>query len=430
VTFRRFAKFDAVLGASARACCRAVVLAAVAGVAAVLLTPASAAGAEKVGKKTPHPIASAVRLGGNEQQTRFVLDVSDKVDIAAFTLADPYRVVVDLPQIAFKLPKRAGARGRGLITAYRYGLVMRGGSRIVLDTAKPVAVKKAFVLAPAAGQPARLVLDLVAIDRAAFMRNIALQDRAARPKRRRIAKAPEKSNDPRPLIVLDPGHGGIDNGTHWKDIDEKDIVLAFARTLRKNLEKSGKYRVAMTRDDDTFIPLGERVRFAHSRRAALFISLHADSLPPKEGHAEGATVYTLSEKASDAQAAELANAENASDIIAGVDLSNEPSDVASILVDLAQRETKTFSVQFARHVVGELRNTAKLYKRPIKSAGFVVLKDPDVPSVLIELGYLSSATDRKNLTSSAWRAKTAGALAAAVDVFFAPRLAGTTGDAR
>ncbi len=240
---------------------------------------------------------------------------------------------------------------------------------------------------------------------------------------------PKRSNDPRPLIVLDPGHGGIDNGTHWKSVDEKDIVLAFARTLREKLEHSGKYRVAMTRGDDTFVALGDRVRFARARRAALFISLHADSLPPKEGHAEGATVYTLSEKASDAQAAELANSENASDIIAGVDLSNEPSDVASILVDLAQRETKTFSMQFARNVVGELRDTAKLYKRPIKSAGFVVLKDPDVPSVLIELGYLSSAADRKNLTSPAWRAKTAGALAEAVDVFFAPRLA-TTGGAR
>ncbi len=422
--FGQFAFIGAVLGASARACCRAAVVAAAA-------ATAPAAVAEKAGKETPRPVASAVRVGGNEQQTRFVLDVSSKVDIAAFTLADPYRVVVDLPQITFKLPKRAGEHGRGLITAYRYGLVMRGGSRIVLDTAKPVQVKKAFVLPPAAGQPARLVLDLVAIDRAAFMRNIARQDRDERAKRLpRIAVAPKRSDDPRPLIVLDPGHGGIDNGTHWKDIDEKEIVLAFARTLRKKLEQSGKYRVAMTRDDDTFVALGERVRFARSRRASLFISLHADSLPPREGKAEGATVYTLSEKASDAQAAELANSENASDVIAGVDLSKEPSDVASILVDLAQRETKTFSVQFARHVVGELRDTAKLYKHPIKSAGFVVLKDPDVPSVLIELGYLSSEADRKNLASAAWRAKTAAALASAVDVFFAPRLAGTTGGAR
>lgn len=427
MTFRRFAIVGAVLGASARACCCAAV------VAAVLLAPAPAPAAEagKAATPSPHPIASAVRVGGTEEQTRFVLDVSDKVDIAAFTLADPYRVVVDLPQIAFKLPKRAGERGRGLITAYRYGLVMRGGSRIVLDVSKPVEVKKAFVLAPAAGQPARLVLDLAAIDRAAFMRNIALQERNEQAKRPpRVAVAPKESNDPRPLIVLDPGHGGIDNGAHWKDVDEKSIVLSFARTLRKRLEQSGKFRVVMTRDDDTFIPLRERAQFAHGRRAALFISLHADSLPPKHGHAEGATVYTLSEKASDAQAAELAESENASDIIAGVDLSKESSDVASILVDLAQRETKTFSVQFARSLVGELRDAVKLHKHPIKSAGFVVLKNPDVPSVLVELGYLSSESDRKNLTSPAWRAKMAGALAAAVEVFFAPRLAGTTAGGR
>ncbi len=299
MTFRRFAKFDAVLGASARAVARAAVLAAVAAMSALLLTPsaAPAAGAGKpahTATPSPYPIASAVRVGGNQEQTRFVLDLSGKVDIAAFTLADPYRVVVDLPQVAFKLPKRAGEHGRGLITAYRYGLVMRGGSRIVLDTAKPVEVKKAFVLPPAAGQPARLVLDLAAIDRASFLRNIALQDRAKRPPP--IAAVPKQSNDPRPLIVLDPGHGGIDNGTHWKNIDEKDIVLAFARTLREKLEHSGKYRVAMTRADDTYVTLGDRVQFARARRAALFISLHADSLPAKEGHAEGATVYTLSEK--------------------------------------------------------------------------------------------------------------------------------------
>ncbi len=328
-----------------------------------------------------------------------MLDLSRKVDIAVFSLADPYRVVVDLPQVTFKLPRRAGEHGRGLVTAYRYGLVMRGGSRIVLDTDKPVSVKKAFVLPAAAGQPARLVLDLKATDRESFLHTIALQNRDDHAKRPRRAAVPP-SNDPRPLIVLDPGHGGIDNGTHWKSIDEKDIVLAFARVLREKLVKTGKYRVLMTRTGDTYIPLNERVRFARRHHASLFISLHADSLPAREGRAEGATVYTLSEKASDAQAAELASSENASDVLAGVDLSNEPSDVASILFDLAQRETKTFSVRFARDVVGQLRDTARLYKHPIKSAGFVVLKDPDVPSVLIELGYLSSAADRKNLVSA------------------------------
>ena len=428
MTFRSATSFKVVLAAIGRAVGRAAVLAVIVAAVAALLVPAALAATSA--KANPYPVASAVRVGGNEHDTRFVLDLSRKVDIAVFSLADPYRVVVDLPQVTFKLPRRAGEHGRGLVTAYRYGLVMRGGSRIVLDTAKPVNVKKAFVLPAAAGQPARLVLDLSITDRTSFLRAIALQDRDERAKRsRRAAGAPKQSNDPRPLIVLDPGHGGIDNGTHWKSIDEKDIVLAFARILRKKLERSGKYRVLMTRNSDTYIPLRERVRFAREHHASLFISLHADSLPAKEGHAEGATVYTLSEKASDAQAAELASSENASDVLAGVDLSNEPSDVASILFDLAQRETKTFSVRFARDVVDQLRDTARLYKHPVKSAGFVVLKDPDVPSVLIELGYLSSAADRRNLISASWRSKTAGALADAVDAFFAPRLA-TSGGTR
>jgi N-acetylmuramoyl-L-alanine amidase len=423
VTFRRFAVFRAV----ARAVSLAAVFAAAAGGGMLLCGSAVAATAETKAKAA-FPVASAVRVGGDAKETRFVLDLSRKVDIAVFLLADPYRVVVDLPQTTFNLPRDSGEHGRGLIKAYRYGLVMRGGSRIVLDTTAPVQVRKAFVLAAAEGQPARLVLDLAATDRQSFLHVVALQDRAKRVAPAHHAEAaPKDSGDPRPLIVLDPGHGGIDDGTHWKNTTEKDIVLAFARSLRAQLMRSGKYRVAMTRDDDTYVTLGDRVRFARSRHASLFISLHADSLPRGAGYAEGATIYTLSERASDAEAAYLANSENNSDIVAGVDLSAEPDDVANILVDLAQRETKTFSVQFARDLVAEMRDTALLYKHPLKSAGFKVLKDPDVPSVLIELGYLSSKSDRANLTSAAWRARTAGALVEAIDAFFAPRLATNRG---
>jgi N-acetylmuramoyl-L-alanine amidase len=186
----------------------------------------------------------------------------------------------------------------------------------------------------------------------------------------------------------------------------------------------------MTRSDDTFIPLGERVRFGRAHGAALFVSIHADSIPRSEGQAEGATVYTLSENASDAEAARLAEAENKADVIAGVDLTAEPDDVANILVDLAQRETKTYSTLFARTLVGELKSTARLHKHPMKAAGFKVLTAPDVPSVLVELGYISSKEDLKLLTSPAWQAKTARALTQAVDTFFAPRLAhGSTGGA-
>lgn len=371
-------------------------------------------------------IATDMRIGGDDKQTRFVVDLNRKIDLVAFTLANPYRVVVDLPQTTFTLPAKAGEQARGLVKAFRYGLIMQGGSRIVLDTKGPVRLEKAFVLDAAEGQPARLVLDLIATDRTSFMRNIALENRPAHSTSIKPSEAPPKvDGDVRPLIVLDPGHGGIDNGTKGSGGElEKDVVLAFTQTLREKLESSGKYRVAMTRSDDTFIPLAERVRFARSRNAGLFISVHADALPRREGQAEGATVYTLSENASDAEAARLAEAENKADVIAGVDLTTEPDDVANILVDLAQRETKTFSMQFARTLVGELKAAARLHKHPLKSAGFKVLLAPDVPSVLLELGYMSTKDDLKQLTSAAWRARTAQALAQAVDSFFTPRVAG------
>jgi N-acetylmuramoyl-L-alanine amidase len=387
--------------------------------------PKSAAPAESL------PVATDVRLGGDDKQTRFVVDLSQKIDLAAFTLADPYRVVIDLPQVAFKLPPKAGEQGRGLVKAFRYGLIMQGGSRIVLDTKGPVRIDKAFALSAADGQPARLVLDLAPTDRASFLRSISLENRTARAAPAKQSEAPAKSSDPRPLVVIDPGHGGIDNGTKAASGEmEKDLVLKFAHTLRARLEGAGKYRVAMTRSDDSFIPLSERVRFARAQGAALFISIHADAIPRSEGLAEGATVYTLSETASDTEAARLAEAENRADAIAGVDLTAEPDDVANILVDLAQRETKSYSVQFARTLVTELKSTARLHKHPLKAAGFKVLTAPDVPSVLVELGYMSTKDDLKQLTSAAWQAKTAGALAQAVDTFFTPRLAGGAGRGR
>ncbi len=367
------------------------------------------------------PTAQGVRIGGDDKQTRFVMDFDRKVDLSAFTLADPYRVVVDLPQVAFQLPKNVGEQGRGLIKGFRYGLIMQGGSRIVLDTKLPVKIEKAFTLAAEDGQPAKLVIDMSPTDRDSFLRTIALANRPPREPKRVEAAKPD--TDPRPLIVLDPGHGGIDTGTHGPGGElEKDVVLAFTNALREKLESSGKYRVVMTREDDTFIPLNDRVRFARSRSASLFVSIHADALPKREGQADGATVYTLSEKASDAEAARMAENENRADVIAGVDLTSEPDDVANILVDLAQRETKTFSLQFAKAAVNELKRTARLHKKPLKSAGFVVLRAPDVPSVLVELGYMSDKEDLSHLTSADWRARNAGALAQAIDDFFAPRL--------
>jgi N-acetylmuramoyl-L-alanine amidase len=396
----------------------------------MLVGPWAAGQANAAGPQTrlagDFPVASAARVGGDEGQTRMVVDFSHKVDIRAFTLANPYRIVIDMPQVTFQFPARTGENGRGLIKAFRYGLVMQGGSRIVIDLMKPARIDRAFVLESNNEQPARLVLDLTAVDRETFLRAIALENRAPDTsyKRPPAPSAAEKA-DPRPLVVLDPGHGGIDNGTQAASGElEKAIVLEFSLLLRDRIEKFGKYRVVMTRTDDTFVPLAERVAFARSRQAALFVSIHADALARGDGDAQGATIYTVSDRASDAAAARLAESENGADAIAGIDLSSEPDDVADILFDLARRETKTFSVQFARALIGEMRNATRMHKEPLKSAGFRVLKAPDVPSVLVELGYVSNRGDLKSLTSDSWRNRTAASIAKAIDAYFGTRVAG------
>jgi N-acetylmuramoyl-L-alanine amidase len=405
---------------------------------AVLLTGAQvapSAAQDAVRPPAPFPVATDARVGGDDGMTRFVMDFSRKVDLRAFTLADPYRVVIDLPQVTFNLPPKTGENGRGLVKAFRFGLVMQGGSRIVLDVGKPVRIEKAFAIDAQAGQPARVVIDLAATDRDNFMKTVSVEKPALRTGNlpSNSASAPEElppelrhsGGDSRPIVVIDPGHGGIDNGTvAASGAMEKQIVLDFALLLRDRLEASGKYRVVMTRTDDTFIPLGDRVRMARIRQASLFISIHADALKKGEGEAQGATIYTLSEKASDAEAGRLAENENRADVIAGIDLSHESTDVADILIDLAQRETKAFSMRFAKSVAGSMRKVARMHKNPMKSAGFKVLKAPDVPSVLIELGYVSDEADLKQLVSGSWQTKTAGAIAQSVDAFFGTRMAG------
>lgn len=373
------------------------------------------------------PVAKAARLAGDRKQTRLVVDLDQKVDMRAFTLPNPYRVVIDLPQVNFQLPSKTGEHGRGLIKAFRYGLVMPGGSRIVVDTTGPVRVERAFVLDPADGLPARLVLDLSAVDRDTFLRAAAIDNRLPRDLPYQAeSETPAIAGDPRPIVVLDPGHGGIDNGTRAPSgEEEKNLVLAFALALRDKLEQSGKYRVVMTRSDDRFIELGERVKLARQREAQLFISIHCDALRRRDGETEGATIYTLSDRASDGEAAKLAEAENKADLIAGVDLSHEPNDIADILIDLAQRETNNYSTHFAHVLLSEMKGAMPMHKHPFKSAGFRVLTAPDVPSVLIELGYVSSPGDMKNLTSTSWRAQVSEKMVDAIDAFFRTRTAGS-----
>jgi N-acetylmuramoyl-L-alanine amidase len=377
------------------------------------------------------PVASDARLAGDTKQTRFVLDLDKPVTFRAFALPDPYRVVLDMGQVNFRLPAGVGVIGRGLVKGFRYGMVMPGGSRIVFDLAGPARITSASMLEAANGQPPRLVLELEEVDQATFTQalnqelkpTVADGPPATTAPKTVPAPKPAAPPDPRPVVVIDPGHGGVDNGTQSGSEAEKNVVLAFGLALRDRLEKSGKYRVVMTRSDDTFIPLNDRVKVARDEKAALFVSIHADALPKGEGDAEGATIYTLSDKASDAEAQRLADAENRADAIGGVNLTDEPTDVADILIDLAQRETRTFSNRFARMLMGEMKNSTRMHKRPLKSAGFRVLKAPDVPSVLVELGYVSNKGDMEHLVSETWRDKTAASMAQAINAFLAKRLA-------
>ena len=384
------------------------------------------------------PIASDVRIAGDDKQTRFILDLDRKMDVRAFALADPYRVVLDVPQVTFQLAADVGKAGRGLIKAFRYGLVMPGGSRIVFDLTGPAKIEKAYVIDAANGQPPRLVVELAAVDKAAFRQAVAADERALlRPaltdqapqttasvvEADAAAGAAREAVDPRPVIVIDPGHGGVDNGTVASSGEaEKSLVLDFGTALRDYIEKKGKYRVVMTRSDDTFIPLGDRVKIARNLKAALFVSIHADALPKGEGDAQGATIYTLSDKGSDAEAERLAESENKADAIGGVNLTEEPTDVADILIELAQRETRTFSNRFAHLLAGEMKGVARMHKHPLKSAGFKVLKAPDVPSVLVELGYVSNKDDLQHLVSDSWRTRTVGSIGQAIETFLGKRV--------
>jgi len=387
-----------------------------------------------------YPVVTDARLAGDGKQTRFILDLDKAIQYRAFTLADPYRVVVDIPQVTFQLA--TGSAGRGLVKAFRYGLVMPGGSRIVFDLTGPAKIANSTMLEAANGQPPRLVLELEEVDRTNFVESLPPENRpelkpaiaeanaavvpvvaVTVPVETPAATKLAGPADLRPLIVIDPGHGGIDNGTQSNGEAEKTLVLNFGLALRDRIEKSGKYRVVMTRTDDTFIPLNDRVKVARSQSAALFVSIHADALPRREGDAQGATIYTLSDKASDAEAERLAEMENKADAIGGVNLTDEPTEVADILIDLAQRETRTFSNRFARLLMGEMKSTVRMHKNPLKSAGFRVLKAPDVPSVLVELGYVSNKGDLEHLVSDKWRTKTVGSMTQAIDVFFAKRLA-------
>lgn len=367
------------------------------------------------------PTVDSVRIGDHAKKTRFVVDLSAKVAFSVFTLADPYRVVIDLSEVAWRLKPDAIPAGKR-ITGFRFGLFRSGQSRMVLDVKRPVTVGKAFILGPNGNRGHRLVIDLADTTRKAFLsaiRRPALKSAAkARKPPPARARPRKRSPDIRPLIAIDPGHGGVDPGARGRSGSwEKHITLLQARELRRQLLATGRYRVMLTRQRDVFVRLRERIAVAQRAQADLFISLHADSIANRR--IRGGAVYTLSERASDKEAAALARKENKADIIAGIDLNDQSTTVAKILIDLRQRMTKNESVTLAKGLVSELGKSMRLLRNNHRFAGFAVLKAPDIPSVLIEMGYLSNRTDEKLLRQRKHRRRVARSITRAINVYFA-----------
>ncbi len=410
------------------------------------------------------PAVTGAKLGVEPNLTRVELALSAAAEYRIFTLADPNRVVVDMSEIAWKVKEGKKLQGRGLVAALRYGLFKAGTSRIVLDLTGPAAVTDARILPANGNLPVRLALDLRPTDSAAFKAAAQtilfassgasapggpatpaevtpkdapkVADATAKPADAKlpgsktvdkggavtlqvapkveVIPAPEPA--PKPLIVIDPGHGGIDPGALGSNAMEKNITLAVAKQLRQQLLATGRFRVVLTRDKDVFVVLRDRFKIARDKGADLFISLHADSNPSTQ--ARGASVYTLSDKASDAEAEALATKENKSDVIAGVDLSKENQTVTGILIDLAQRETTNMSSRFASILVNDLRNDTLMLNNSHRFAGFAVLKAPDVPSVLLEMGYVSSSQDEQLLTSAKHQKKLAASITRSIENYF------------
>ncbi|MEM7567232.1 MAG: N-acetylmuramoyl-L-alanine amidase, partial [Pseudomonadota bacterium] len=373
------------------------------------------------------------RVSGDGIETRLELDMTAEADVRAFVLTAPNRMVIDMARVGFALDPTAHGDGSGLVDAYRYGLLGEGRSRIVADLASPVEIVSKDVTRTEEGHRLSFVLRKADLD---SVLNMVATVPTPPVQRAAVAVIPAATKTDRaegaiavpgagvasgPItVVIDPGHGGIDSGATSRSGDlEKNVVLEFSRTLRDKLAENPRFRPVLTRDDDRFIPLAERVAFARDNGARLFISVHADAV--KESYVRGATVYTLSERASDARAAALASKENRVDMLAGLTMQDDDTEVADILIDLARRETKNFSILAARTLIDNLRGATRLNKNPIRSAGFKVLRAPDVPSVLLELGYLSNEDDAERFGDDAWRLKTAARIAAAVEGYFSTR---------
>ncbi|MBU1335061.1 MAG: N-acetylmuramoyl-L-alanine amidase [Alphaproteobacteria bacterium] len=368
------------------------------------------------------PNVMDVRVSATPERARLVIDLAAKTEFALVSLSDPDRLAIDVRAATFSVPEPTGKpAGEGMIAEYVVEQAAPDRVRTMLTLSAPAQVQQAYVLDPFEGQPARLVVDVIPATAEEFAANVARDAAASATPPVADASTPAGGSElpiaTRPLVVIDPGHGGIDSGAETTNgIKEKDIVLAFALRLQELLVASGRFDVALTREDDTFLRLEERVALARTNKADLFISVHADSF--QQAEIRGASVYTRDENATDVLDKVLADKENKTDVIAGFAMPQMAPEVVDILLDLMRREMRHQSFMAAQAIVHQLEPSVQLRRFPVRQADFFVLQAPDVPSVLLELGFLSNADDMANLLRGEWQDRTADALARGISSYF------------
>lgn len=346
--------------------------------------------------------------------TRFSLATTASPAFSLFTLGNPPRVVIDLPGLAWSGGEPPS--GAGLVRGVRVRLNRPGVTRVVLDLARPVSVDRAEVVEASSGRA--LEITLSPAPESVFLRQTA-SSAAARPAADAEAPAQPARVARKPLVMLDPGHGGRDPGAIGRvaRTQEKHITLAAALETRRLLEQGGRVRVAMTRTRDVFVPLTERVRAARAAGADLFLSLHADALDDR--NVRGASVYTLAEQASDPLAERIARNENRADRFAGPTFEGVMPEAARILIALVRRDTLNGAARMARITVSSLAKDVTMLPNSHRFAGFIVLKAPDIPSVLVEMGFLSNREDEALLRRPDHRRVVAAAMARAIEAWCA-----------
>jgi N-acetylmuramoyl-L-alanine amidase len=423
-----------------------------------LLLLALSAGAASAAARLPDVLDA--RVTTTPERARLIIDLSGSTEYAIASLGSPERIAVDVKASSVAISSPGAVSGTGLVSAFDTVLAEDGRARTELTLTQPAAVQQAYVLDPIAGQPARLIVDLIPTSEEEFQRKAAAdlasaEQRAGGNSTASVASvsAPPASSNPassaasseapaevasappavapnlplrpsvpatpgsRPLVVIDPGHGGIDNGASAPNgVHEKDITLAFALQLRDMLVSTGQFDVAMTRDDDTYLTLNERVDLARQNKADLFISLHADTF--QQGDIRGASIYTLDANATDILDKVLADGENRADIVAGYVQPDTKPAAVDLLVDLMRRQARQQSYLAAQDIVNAMQPSVALRRFPLRQADFFVLQAPDVPSMLIELGFMSNNADIANLENIDWRNKVVSAIAAGVESYF------------